>query len=246
MQILVALTLPFIAVMNYFSQAGYFGDIAVSDLARRTGESIATPAGRAFAIWWLIYLGILCYVIYQFFIWKNKQIQQATPYIATNLIANGLRYYFSTVSGQVRVSALLIIIMWISLWYINKHLQWFEKGKWRKDILFVVLPRSIYFAWITVATPLNIGAALTDWWYTRAETSQLAVLSRTALSYITALVVFYRIKRASYMAVIIRALIAVAMARSVDTPSIAYIAQALIIISLIIVAYSGYKKTLKW
>jgi len=51
MQILVALTLPFIAVMNYFSQAGYFGDIAVSDLARRTGESIATPAGRAFAIW---------------------------------------------------------------------------------------------------------------------------------------------------------------------------------------------------
>lgn len=218
-RLLTLLMIPVIIIVNYLSQTWKFWSIAVENLARRTSESIATPAWRAFSIWWLIYLGIFWYCIYQFWNKKNQPIiDKINPLVLINLVANALWYYFSTIEWLVWVSFVLIIVMWVTLWMIVKKIQ---QENWLQDESLLVkrlIPFTfcVYFGWITVAAPLNLGGALTDLWYTWAETSPIAIFCRTAITYITSIVVYTKTKRLDYIAVIVWALSAVIMGRLND------------------------------
>lgn len=130
--------------MNFLSQRGYFGPSTIPNVAYAPGE-ILTPATRAFAIRGLIYLGILAYLLYQAFSKRKDEatIKKITPWVIANLVANGLWYYVSTFPGKIRMSAVVIVFMRVSLGFINKYLSKFDKN--RIDRLCVTIPMSIYF-----------------------------------------------------------------------------------------------------
>ena len=216
-RVLILLMVPFIILMNYLSQMRYFGDIWVADLASRTSWSIATPAGWAFGIRWLIYLWLFWYCIYQYRP-KSQDVQiieSINIFVLVNLFINWLWYIFSTIQWYVWISAILIAIMWISAGLVVHKLAQndFLKSRPRRIMFLFSFTWCVYFGWLTVATPLNFWWALTDLWYTWAETSAIAVFCWTAISYITSIVVYTQIKRIEYVCVIIRALIAVIYAR---------------------------------
>ncbi|MEQ8469708.1 MAG: hypothetical protein RIC35_00905, partial [Marinoscillum sp.] len=53
-----------VLVVNYLSQIGAFNDRTVGELSEEY-NNLFTPAGYAFSIWGLIFLGLIAYVAYQ-------------------------------------------------------------------------------------------------------------------------------------------------------------------------------------
>lgn len=243
MRYLLRLTIPFIGIMNYLGQQGFFGSRSLQDVASASG-SIATPAGWTFSIWGVIYLGIVAFIIYQFSAHKKQDaiLKKIRPYVLINLIGNGLWYAFATIENYIWVSALIICIMRYTLLVVNQLLVKYEKNK--RDLRCVTLPMSIYASRLTIATPLNIAWAISDLWGTRAVTSLIAVLFWIALTYGATLYITQKIHRISFLAVTIRALVGVMVAREFDAPLIFWTAGGLMLLTLIIIAYN--RNSLRW
>ena len=69
------------------------------------------------------------------------------------------------------------------------------------------MPMSIYFGWITIATPLNVAAVLNAYGFTDVVTTIPRVLFWIGIAFVTSLVVFTRLRYLSYIAVTLWALI---------------------------------------
>lgn len=161
-KIFVALTYVVMIVVNYLANALPINNIdtgAVSDLY----PNLFAPAGITFSIWGLIYLLLGLYVLYQFGVFskinlKNKNLlNKIGIYFIISSIANAL-WIFSWHYGLLYLSVLLMATILLCLIKINLLLR---KNK-SKEFLFLNLPFSIYFGWITVATIANITILLVN------------------------------------------------------------------------------------
>ena len=165
---LVAFLFGGVLVVNYLANA-----LPINN--RDTGEisdayqNLFAPAGLTFSIWGLIYLLLLGYVVYQFgffdtdaFSRKTQLIDKMNTYFSINLTAN-IAWIFAWHYDYIFVSLLLMGVLLFTLIRIA-DIQRVEKfSGWEK--LFLQLPFSIYFGWITVATIANVTIFLVsiDW-----------------------------------------------------------------------------------
>lgn len=151
----------------------YLGMIVVNFLAnalpiagKNTGEisdafpNLFTPAGITFSIWGLIYLLLGAYVIY--FISKKDSINEVLFEKIAKLFTlsslTNIAWIFCWHYGLVFVSVLLMLLILVSLILIATAIA---KEKLNvKEKIFLSLPFSVYFGWITVATIANISAFL--------------------------------------------------------------------------------------
>jgi hypothetical protein len=108
------------------------------------------------------------------------------------------------------------------------------------------MPMSIYFGWITVATPLNIASVLNAYGFTQAITTIPWVLFWIGAAYVTSVIVFSRLRYISYFAVMIRALIGVIAVRHYDQPFISWIAILLVLLSIVIISIRSVQKKVTW
>jgi len=137
---------------------------------RNTGQisdnytNLFAPAGITFAIWGLIYLLLLGFVLYLIFsISKNKAakkealLQKINIYfIATSLV--NIAWIFSWHYDFIIISVLLMLSL---LFFLIKIADIIRKEKLTTlEKLFISLPFSVYFGWITVATIANITVFL--------------------------------------------------------------------------------------
>lgn len=221
----------FMIIMAQLSNMGVFWDRTIEQLSYSPNE-ILVPAGYTFAIWGIIYLGVVAFAIYQLRkdTLKEKSIQKVRPWLLANVIANWLRLPAATMTGRTPVTVVLIVFILISLWFITYHLRGYatKKTKW-----ITITPMSLYYGWITAATFLNIGSYVSSLGYTWAVESVTWVLVRIGLAYITSLIIFTKIKYLSYILVTIWALAGVAVARQNDERTIMWTAIGLIIVTLI-------------
>ena len=139
---------------------------------KTTGEvsdsypNLFAPPGITFAVWGVIYLLLAGYVVYQFIAFSKNRDATTT----LTLIRVGVLFVISSIFNiawivawhfdfilisTVLIIALLICLILIALNFRNKKLPFREK-------LFVRLPFSIYFGWITVAVIANITILLVD------------------------------------------------------------------------------------
>ena len=138
---------------------------------RNTGEvsdlypNLFAPAGITFAIWGLIYLLLAGFVFYQFGAFqRNKStyredlIQEIGPYFAISSLANAA-WIFAWHYQMILVSVVLMLIILYCLAVIVIHISKYDLFP-MKEKIFVKLPFSIYFGWITVATIANITVLL--------------------------------------------------------------------------------------
>lgn len=233
----------FMIIMNGLSSAGVLGWRTLEDISY-SNTQIIVPASYTFAIRWVIYLWLLAFSIYQ--LRKHDGIEEKLSYIRplliVNFIANGLWLPFATATLQTwsPITVVLIGIMWITMRYTVNFIS--EKTHNINYKLYMITPLSIYYGWLTIATPLNIATVTAQLWYPQVIQTIPWILLWIGIWYITSIAVFHRISNISYICVILRALVWLIVARWNDTPKLVLIYILLIFITFLIILFRTIKK----
>lgn len=162
------------SLRQFLTIAAFIATLVVNGIAsavglngRSTGEIAEQfdvfflPASYVFAIWGVIYLGLLAYVIFQALPRqkRNPVLRAIAPWFIVSSLANLgwllLWHYNFYVWSQVLMVVLLISLLAI-YWLLGTGRLAAPPAEKR----FVRLPFSIYTAWITVATVANATAVL--------------------------------------------------------------------------------------
>ena len=216
--IAILATLSVNVLSNFFPPGGAnIGEIANTILQ---GVQI-TPANYAFAIWGLIYLGLIAYGIYQLRPSErgNPTIRRVDSLLIIACIAQiACIYLFTFRLFWLSVVAMLAILLPLIGAYLQLQAgseRVSQKRKWMAHV-----PFSVYLGWISVATIVNIASALyiSDWdgWGISAEGWTAIMLIVGAV--IAAMVAIQQADIA-FTLVFIWAYIAIAI-RQLDDPSI--------------------------
>jgi hypothetical protein len=126
--------------------------------------NLFAPAGLTFSIWGLIYLLLAGYTVYQLgYFQKGKTVIRERL-----LIKVGVLFSISSVANAIWIfawhyeilpaSMMLIIVILACLILINQILR--EEDLSATEKVFIRLPFSVYFGWITVATIANATTLL--------------------------------------------------------------------------------------
>jgi hypothetical protein len=160
--ILNLLSVIAIVYWNYVVSTGAINGNQMGKLSDEI-NSLFTPAGYAFSIWSIIYLGLfinaIWYVIQAF---KNQHLdtlrQQGIWLILAN-IASGFWLWF-WLNEQFLFSVFFMLAILFSLMIAVVRLKMEKWDAPAKIIGFVWWPISLYSGWITVASVTNIAAYL--------------------------------------------------------------------------------------
>lgn len=128
--------------------------------------NLFAPAGLTFAVWSVIYLLLAGFVIYQWLRPSRSSIMNE-PSLSKKIrvlfivssILNSV-WLFAWQYLQIDLSVVIMLGLLIILISINRLLV--KDALTIKDRIFVRLPFSIYFGWITIATIANITAFFVD------------------------------------------------------------------------------------
>lgn len=126
----------------------------VSDLY----PSLFTPAGITFSIWSVIYVLLIGFVI---LMWARKQdafIASVVPWFVATCVFN-MSWILAWHYLLPAVSVAIMLALLFSLSQIFILLQTHRAAD-MKEKIFVVLPFTLYFGWICVATIANVSALL--------------------------------------------------------------------------------------
>jgi len=156
--IAIAATLIVNILSNFFPPGGK----NISEIANTILQGVLiTPANYAFAIWGLIYLGVIAYGIYQFNPTRrsNSTIKQVNSLLILASLAQIVWVYLFTLRFfWLSVGAILIILLPLIRIYLLLKIGQPRASRERKWM--VQIPFSIYLGWISVATIVNIASAL--------------------------------------------------------------------------------------
>ncbi len=189
------------------------------------GGVIITPAGYAFAIWGLIYIGLIAYSIYQALPAQrhNPAFQKVSwGIIGACVLQTIWIYVFLTFNFWPSVLLILGILGCLAYAYVNTRSV---PATWKNRWLFQA-PVSVYFGWITVATVVNVAGAL---YVMNVPAQRLAEFSSSidpsagglfatdvmmAISAGLAALIAWKYRDVSFPAVVVWALIAIAVRNS--------------------------------
>lgn len=163
-QSLIIAAASFMLVAAAFG-AGAFGGASVDELqggALSAQGSYLAPAGPAFSIWSLIYLGLIAYTIWQALPAQRQDPRQQAVggWIAVSMVLNGLwlltaRYL--TLWSTVVVIALLLAVLARIIVILGHH-----PARNIVDRALTDGANGLHFGWVTIATVANTAAWLTQ------------------------------------------------------------------------------------
>lgn len=149
-------------IINYLSNTGIFNNNTMARVSARY-QNLFTPAGYAFSIWGLIYLGVFAFIIYQSRSLFKKNANDAI------VIKTGWWFILSCIANCVWVlawlyeytglSVLIMLVLLVCLLRIVSSANKIQSDD--KIKAFVIWPFSIYTGWICVALVANVAAWLT-------------------------------------------------------------------------------------
>jgi hypothetical protein len=202
-------------------------------------DILITPANYAFAIWGIIYLGLISFAIYQAFPAQrvNPLLRKIGYQIAIASLAQ-IVWVFCFLYRQYALSFLAMLGILLPL--ISAYLRLpFDTRISQAQKWFVRTPISLYLAWITVATIVNAATVLESWkwngWGISASLWTVLMLLIAAL--ITTTVTLPRLDFA-YASVFVWALIAIAI-KNINKVIISGTAIGLAVVLVILLLFFG-------
>lgn len=149
-------------VVNSLSNFYPPGGLNVGDISNTLFKDVQIiPANYAFIIWGVIYVGLIAYGIFQLLPAQRKDwsIRHVNRYLIVACLAQvGWIYLFTLRWFWLSVIAMIIILLTLILAYESLgvgRITTTQRRQWLSHI-----PFSLYLAWISVATIVNIACAL--------------------------------------------------------------------------------------
>jgi hypothetical protein len=151
-------------IINYLSNTGIFNGNTMASVSDKY-HNYFTPAGYAFSIWGLIYLGLLAFVIYQGrLVFKNVSddwpVLQIGWWFIISCVVNSF-WVIAWLYDYIGVSVILMLMLLGSLIKIILATRMELDDLPIKKIAFVWWPFCLYSGWISVAWVADIAAWLT-------------------------------------------------------------------------------------
>jgi len=250
-------------LLRFGNIAAFIITLAINSLAnttvfngRTTGQvsdlypTLVTPAGYVFAIWGIIYVLLLAFVIYQALpSQKDKPFQKQIGLIFILSSLLNCVWLFLWQYDFITESVIVMFALLASLIAIYLRLNIGKAKVSLKEKLLVHLPFSVYLGWITIAAIANVASALVsaNWGGFGLSPEIWAVTVLTVALVITLAVIVTR-RDIAYSLVIVWALGGIAVKQNtsqnvVTTAEIA-IGVILFVLALAIAIYRlRYKKT---
>jgi hypothetical protein len=186
------------------------------------GGSTVRAASYAFAIWGLIYAGLLIYGIYQLVPgWANDSLLRRFSWpsvvsmlaIGAWLVAAGADWRWATVA-LIALAALVLILPLLSS---TEPLR-------LRDALLVQTPLALLAGWLTIASALNAATVLTSEGFVSEDLATWWAIGVLAIAAAVAIFVLLRSKALAYPLPLIWGLIAVFVAERDHRPEAAWFA----------------------
>lgn len=152
-----------VAIVLSFIGSGVLGGTPISEAADGALSAEATPfapAGPAFSIWSVIYVGLAAYAIFQLLPTQRASDRQARlrPWAAFSAVLNAL-WIGSIQLELLLVSVAVIVVLLAVLLRILLILRATSPSS-TTDVLFTHGTFGLYLGWVWVATTANIAAWL--------------------------------------------------------------------------------------
>ena len=231
--------------VNYLSNTGLFNGNTMSTVSEKY-NNLFTPAGYAFSIWGLIYLGLLGFVIYTgrslFGKAPDPAVEKIGWWFVISCIANSF-WIVAWLNEFVGVSVLIMIILLISLLKIVVNLRMELDYQPLTRYLFIYWPFALYAGWVSVALIANIAAWLTkiEWDGWGLSDTAWTIIMICVAGLVNIFMILTRNLR-EYGVVGIWALIAIAVANSDNGEStIVYSGYAIAAVVLIFIFINALK-----
>ncbi|WP_378106329.1 tryptophan-rich sensory protein [Chryseobacterium sp. sg2396] len=149
--------------INYLSNTGLLNNETMASISAKY-QNLFTPAGYAFSIWGLIYLGLLGFVIYYGPFAKNTEAKEKTIlntgwWFVISCIANSL-WIFTWLYEYTLLTIPIMMLLFVSLLKIIRNNRGLIESRDFKTTVFLRLPFYIYSGWISVALIADAAAYL--------------------------------------------------------------------------------------
>ena len=208
--------------INTLSNVFPLNGVSVGELSNTLFASVQIiPANYAFAIWGLIYIGLIAFGIYQL-----QPTQRENPrlrrsgYLLTIACIAQCAWIYLFLARLFPLSNLAMLGILIPLMVMYQRLGIGRERVSRQERWFIHLPISLYLGWISVATIVNVATGLYSlkWAGWGIAPSVWTVVMMTIASVIAAVISIQR-RDTAYVLVIVWALVAIAI-RQANTPLI--------------------------
>jgi hypothetical protein len=197
------------------------------------------PAGYVFAIWGIIYLGLIAYTVYQALPAQRDDAR---------LDRVGWLYIWACAANSLWLIVWHYLIFWASILFmlallISLILIYLALGTGRTptgraERWAVRVPFSIYLGWITVATVANATSLFNYWGWGNGLDTAAAIWAVIMLVVATALAVLMSVRHGdvAYVAVIVWAFVGIAVKHGGNAlvATAAYLLAAIAALSLIV------------
>lgn len=233
--------------------SGVLGDDTVEQSSGGSLSDQAThvaPAGLAFSIWSVIYVGLAAYVVLQWVPrWAADPRQRAAGYLVAASMVLNAAWLFAATGDQIWLSVAVIVVLLIVLCAIIVVLHRIPSSA-KVETLVVDGTLGLYLGWVTVATAANIAAALVDSGFEGGPLSAdvWAVIVCVAVAVIGSLLALRLGGRVAPSLAIVWGLSWIAIGRVTDEPestptAIAAIAAAAVVVAATLAARLGRERT---
>ena len=118
--------------------------------------TVLTPAGYAFSIWALIYVGMLTFSIYQMLNANLSRFRNVRSLYIVSCVLN-CAWIFFWHRDQIGVCLAIILMLLVTLLLLNIK---FKDPDSLRESLFTKAPFGIYFGWVTCAAIVNFAVFL--------------------------------------------------------------------------------------
>ena len=203
------------------------------------------PANYAFAIWGMVYVGLIAFGIAQLQPnqRQNPSLQQGGYRLAIACVAQCLWIYLF-LARLFPLSTLAMLGILVPLIGLYQSLHSGKRRVSQQERWLIHLPISLYLGWITVATVVNVSIALYSLnWSGWGISSEVWTVILMLVSAVIAAVVNIQRRDMAYLLVIVWALVGIAI-RQMNTPLIA-VTGGMLALALVWLGVTNRLKTLR-
>ena len=181
-----------VIVFNWLAATGRLAGVDTGEVSNKY-STLVTPAGYAFSIWTLIYVGLVAFSVYQLLPGNVARFRAfRSLYIFSAALNCGWLYFWHV--EQIVICFAIIVALAGTLLAINYILRDPES---MADTWLAKAPFGLYFGWVTAAAAVNFAVMLK---YLRVGMSPSAELwlSVALILLVTAVTIAVRLKLQNY------------------------------------------------